>query len=60
MQQRYPPEQIGVSCYAIAVIASIHALRGEYDVAVIQREEARAIMIAAAGPSEDWGRAQHY
>jgi predicted ATPase/class 3 adenylate cyclase len=60
MQQRYPLEQIGVSCYAIAVIASIHALRGEFDLAVIQREEARAIMTAAGGPSEHWGRAPHY
>jgi len=60
MQQRYPTEQIGVSCYAIAVIASIHALRGEFDVAVTQREEACAIMTAAGGPSEHWGRTQHY
>jgi predicted ATPase/class 3 adenylate cyclase len=60
MQQRYPREQIGPSCYAIAVIASIHAMRGELDLARGQRQEAQAIMTALSGPIEGWARQQHY
>jgi predicted ATPase len=60
MQQRYPSERIGPSCYAIAAIASIHAMRGELDLARSERQEAQAIMTALAGPSEDWGIKSHY
>jgi predicted ATPase/DNA-binding SARP family transcriptional activator len=60
MQQRYPAEHIGVSCYQIAMIASIHGLRGEMELAISGREEANAIMTAHAGPSENWDRVQHY
>jgi len=60
MQQRHPRERIGASCYAIAAIASIHALRGELELARQQRKEADDIMTAIAGPSENWGRVSHY
>jgi len=60
MVQRYPIEQIGVSCFEIAIVASIHAMRGEMDPAVSGREEAKAIMTAHAGAFENWDRAQHY
>jgi hypothetical protein len=60
MVQRYPIEQIGVSCFEIAIVASIHAMRGELDPAVSGREEAKAIMTAHAGAFENWDRAQHY
>jgi len=60
MQRRYPLEQIGVSCFRIAVNASIHAMRGEMDLAVIQRKESEAIMTEVAGSTEQWGKEQHY
>jgi tetratricopeptide (TPR) repeat protein len=60
MQQRYPREQIGASCYTIAIIASIHAMRGELDLAVKGREEAQAIMTAISGSFEHWVRTEHY
>jgi tetratricopeptide (TPR) repeat protein len=60
MQQRYPREQIGPSCQTIAFIASIHAMRGEMDLAVIQRNEAQAIMTAVSGSFEHWVRTEHY
>jgi ATP/maltotriose-dependent transcriptional regulator MalT len=60
MQRRYPREHIGPSCASIALFASIHALRGELDLAVRGREEANAIMTAVAGTFEDWTRVQHY
>ena len=60
MQQRYPREQIGASCQTIAMIASIHAMRGEMDQAVTQRNEAQAIMTAISGSFEHWVRTEHY
>jgi predicted ATPase len=60
MQRRYPLEQIGVSCLRIAVNASIHAMRGEMDLAVIQRKESEAIMTGVVGSTEQWEREQHY
>ncbi len=58
MQQRYPQEQIGASCYTIAVNASIHAMRGEMALAVSQREEAQASMTKTSGQFENWGRSE--
>ncbi len=60
MVQRYPVEQIGLSCFEIGQIASIHALRGQMDLAVKGREEANAIMTANTGAFERWDRVQHY
>jgi predicted ATPase/class 3 adenylate cyclase len=60
MQQRYPREQIGASCQMIAFIASIHAMGGDLDLAVIQRNEAQAIMTAVSGSFEHWVRTEHY
>jgi predicted ATPase/class 3 adenylate cyclase len=60
MQRRYPREQIGASCRMIAFIASIHAMRGELDLAVIQRKEAQAIMTTISGSFDQWGRTHHY
>ncbi len=60
MQQRYPLEKIGVSCFRIAVNASIHAMRGEMDLSVTQRKESEAIMTGIVGSAEQWGREQHY
>ena len=60
MQQRYTREQIGTSCRMIAFIASIHAMRGEMDLAVVQRQEAQSIMSAVSGSFEHWVRTEHY
>ena len=60
MQRLYPLEQIGVSCFEIAMVASVHALRGELDLAVSEREESNTIMTAISGPTERWGRWQHF
>jgi len=60
MQQRYPVEKIGPSCYSIAVESSVHALRGEADLALRGREEARGIMISISGQPEHWNRLMHY
>lgn len=60
MRQRYPLEHIGPSCTEIAVMASIHAMRGELDLARTLRGEADAMMKAIGGPVENWSYLQHY
>ena len=60
MQLRYPQEQIGASCQTIAFIASIHAMRGDLDLAVIQRREAQTIMTSISGSFDHWVRTEHY
>jgi len=60
MQRRYPLEKIGASCYSISVVASVHALRGEAELATRGREEAQAIMTSVSGPPENWSRFEHH
>lgn len=60
LERRYPHEQIGPTCFNIGLNAAVRALRGEGERARILREEARAIMVAADGPTDKWERAQHY
>jgi hypothetical protein len=60
MQRRYPAEQIGASCFAVALMAAVHASRGELQLAIVQRQEAAAIMTDLQGPQQDWTRAHHY
>ncbi len=59
LQRRYSRERIGPSCFQLAQSASVHARRGEFDIAATEREEAYAIMVAADGPPERWERNQH-
>ncbi|HEY5983456.1 MAG TPA: adenylate/guanylate cyclase domain-containing protein [Anaerolineales bacterium] len=56
----YARERIGPTCGSIALFASVHALRGELDLARKQRQDAAEIMIEFAGPMEQWERVQHY
>jgi hypothetical protein len=60
MNRRYPREQIGPSCYEIAMIARIHAFRGELDIAHDGRRNADAIMSATFGKHDAWLQFQHY
>jgi hypothetical protein len=60
LQRRYPLEQIGPSCQTIAVIASVHAMRGDLEAARIHRQEAQDMMTSLAGPPSEWARTLHY
>jgi tetratricopeptide (TPR) repeat protein len=60
LERRYTREQVGPTCFEIALTAAIHALRGQFDQAAAQRKEAYAIMAAVSGPPEHWRRNQHY
>lgn len=59
-QKRYPREIAGPECLPIALAASVHARRGEIDLAAAEREEAHSIMTATSGPLAHWSRAQIY
>jgi len=60
IEQRATREQVGPTCFEIALTAAVHALRGQSDRAVVLRDEAYAFMAAVSGPPEHWRRNQHY
>ncbi len=62
LEQRHPNflNRAGAYCFLIALIASVHALRGERDRAGALRDEAMSIMTAASGPPERWERSNRY
>jgi ATP/maltotriose-dependent transcriptional regulator MalT len=47
------------TCVHQALMASVHALRGEREAAAAMRDESVAFMVAIAGP-EAWSRGAHY
>jgi tetratricopeptide (TPR) repeat protein len=53
-------ERSGPICFHIALIASVHALRGHAGQAISLRDESKAIMTAGDGPPEMWGRNNHF
>ena len=55
--QTSPPLQ--PTCVHQALMASVHALRGEHDAAAVLRDESVAYMVAIAG-TEAWSRGAHY
>lgn len=53
-------ERAGPTCFFIALVASVNALRGRMDEARRLRDESVAVMIANDGPMDGWGRDNHY
>lgn len=60
LQQRYSLERVNSGCWYIALAASVHALRGESELAAKRREESFAIMVQISGTPERWERSQYY
>lgn len=62
IEMTYPDfsERIGRLCSLRAISASAHALRGEYELSGLLKNESLAMMIAGFGPTEAWGRSQKY
>lgn len=60
MARQHPQEQVGLLCFEASLIGSVHALRGEWELARRGREEANAIMTEHVGAVEGWKPAQHY
>jgi predicted ATPase len=62
LEQQYTnfEERIGPTCFFIALVAAIHALRGEMDESLRLRQESVEVMMANDGPVDGWGRDNHY
>ncbi len=62
LERRYPHffEQGPVKCFFLGLVASVHALRGDFERAARLRQESQSIMIAAEGPPDRWGRSNRY
>ena len=56
----YTREQTGATCFAVALSASVRALRGDHEQAEALRRESYDIMIAVSGTESRWERNQHY
>lgn len=53
-------ERAGPTCFFIALVAAVQALRGKTDEALHLREQSLAVMLANDGPADGWGRDNHY
>lgn len=61
IQARNAFERLGIAmCFHTALHSAVRTLLGEREKAHILREESYGIMIALAGPPEDWSRNQYY
>lgn len=62
LEQQYTnfEERVGPTCFFIALVATIHALRGEMDESLRLRQKSVEVMIANDGPVDGWGRDNHY
>ncbi len=61
LEKQYPREQVGFTCFEIGLTATIHALRGEMELARQLREQAYRIMVGGDTPDpNNWARNQHY
>lgn len=61
LEQRYSRERIGPSCIEVSICAATLALRGDFDVAKVLREQAYAIQVHLSGePSASWVRVHYY
>lgn len=60
LQNAYPLQRIGAPCYAIALTASVHALRGDTGQANALQRESYSIMTAISGAPDFWKRSHRY
>jgi DNA-binding SARP family transcriptional activator len=57
--ERHKPHPLEPTCFHQALMASVHALRGEHEPAAKLRDESVAYMVRHDAP-EAWGRGHHY
>ena len=62
LEKRYPSffRLVWAACFQVALNASVHARRGDFERAAALRGESQAIMLSADGTQERWGRDNHY
>jgi DNA-binding SARP family transcriptional activator len=59
LREQPTPELLEPTCFHQALMASVHALRGEHEAAAVLRDESVASMVRS-DPPEAWGRGHHY
>jgi tetratricopeptide (TPR) repeat protein len=62
LEKQYPNlfRLVWAGCFQVALNASVHARRGNFERAAALREQSLALMKDSAGSSENWGRDNHY
>ena len=60
LESNYSREQVGETCFFVALSASVHALRGESDRKANYAREAYDYMVSMSGEPEHWQRNQFY
>jgi hypothetical protein len=60
LERRYTREQIGETCFFVALSGSVHALRGDVDRAEAYAKESYDYMVSMSGLPEQWQRNQFY
>ena len=61
LQRRYPLKRLGAVCWLLAFSATVHALRGEKDIAARLANESYDTMLELAGGDEsNWGSDGYY
>jgi class 3 adenylate cyclase/tetratricopeptide (TPR) repeat protein len=60
LEGRYSRQQVGETCFFVALSASVHALRGDAERTNSYAKEAYDYMVAMSGEPEQWQRNQFY
>jgi hypothetical protein len=60
LEQQYSRERIGETCFFVALSGSVHALRGNQDLAQRYATESYDYMVSMSGLPENWQRNQFY
>jgi class 3 adenylate cyclase/tetratricopeptide (TPR) repeat protein len=60
LEQSYTREQIGETCFFVALSASVHALRGDVSQASAYAKESYDYMVSMSGLPDQWQRNQFY
>jgi class 3 adenylate cyclase/tetratricopeptide (TPR) repeat protein len=60
LEKQYSRERIGETCFFVALSGSVHALRGDDDLAGDYAKESYDYMVSMSGLPENWQRNQFY
>lgn len=60
LERNHTREQVGETCFSVALSASVHALRGEVEQAASYARESHDYMVSMSGEPDQWQRNQFY
>ena len=60
LEERFPRERVGETCFAVALSSSVHALRGNLSRAEAYASESYEYMVGMSGGPDQWQRNQFY